>query len=117
MTHIRATLDKAIGLCSHIKARTDGLAPSADAACIMGMLTELHADLVLMREQVAGSRQRTMDHWKDRARCQGYKNQKARTMEVEFFVGALTARMEALGEDADVGWTLAIISGRPVVEP
>ncbi len=53
--------------------------------------------------------------WSARANAQGWKpgSKPYKIAESEFFVGAMTAFV-ALGYAMDVGWTISLMSGRPV---
>lgn len=57
------------------------------------------------------------DQWKGRAKMQGFRPKTVayRKAEVEFFCGAM-ASLTAQGYDMPVGWTMSMLSGRPVVE-
>lgn len=56
------------------------------------------------------------DQWRQRAQAQGLRPKSAayRTREVEFFVGAMSA-LVASGHEIPAYWSMAIMSGRPVV--
>jgi len=112
--NIRGTLQVLHDILVLARARSDGLAPSADCATLQGHLENALRLVDGCAKQIAESRNKTGNQWQGRAMCQGYKGKKLRDMEVEFFVGALTARCDALGEEPDVGWAIAIMSGRPI---